>query len=120
MIGAGVGQLTDGFCWKITLSVAVTSLEKVGLDTVAFNKLVELARPPGGFALTLTVSVTGSLTVLPMLVVRVHFNVLSVQFQPLVESLISVAISPSGKVSDSVADGSIAVLVLVLVTLIVT
>jgi len=36
---------------------------------------------------TLTVNVTGSLMVLPMLVVRVHFRVLKVQLQPLVESV---------------------------------
>ena len=32
---AGVGQLMAGGCWKMTVSVPVTLLEKVGLEAVA-------------------------------------------------------------------------------------
>jgi hypothetical protein len=32
---AGVGQVMAGGCWKITLPVPVTLLEKLGLEAVA-------------------------------------------------------------------------------------
>jgi hypothetical protein len=34
-MGAGVGQTMGGCCWKMTGSVAVTLLEKLGLEAVA-------------------------------------------------------------------------------------
>ncbi len=100
---------------KITVSIAVTSLENVGLDTTTLMALVEPVGVP-----TLSVNTIESLTVLGMLVVRVHFSVLRVQFHPFVGSTTAVAVRPWGSVIDSVADGSIEVSVLVLVTSMVT
>src|ERR1700722_1033648 len=82
--------------------------------------ITPFGKPPGGYAPTLTVNVTGSLMVLPMLVVRVHFRVLKVQLQPLVESVSETAVRPCGNVIDMAAEGSIAVLALVFVISMVT
>jgi hypothetical protein len=116
--GVGATEMVGlNFCWKITWSVAVTSFENVGLETVAFSNAVLLAT---GDEPTLIVRVTESVTALLMLVVRVHCRVPSVQFQLLVGSLIAVAVRPAGSVMASAADGSTAVFTLVLVTAIVT
>jgi len=113
-----VAQVIGGGCWKITVSEAVTLLEKFGLEAVAVSRPVALL--PAVYAGTLTVKVTASLAPAAMIVARAQLRVLSVQLQPPAGSARAVMVSPGGGAKARTTVLSIGALALVLIVPTVT